>query len=319
MATNRALHLTNVLDSHKIQKEEKLLKKHVEKKDEIKDALCEEYGKNLYDPFNSGSYAKHTAINIKFDFDLVSPFKRNAFGTLKQMYDEVYDFLYEKYKEEANVKRQKVSIGLEFYADSDGDVVKVDVVPGRELNQDQYKEDGNINLYVYSQFGDIPAGSDRLKTIPKAQIANIKGNAEKESIRHMIKLLKVWKVQNRKTPKSFFIELITIKAFNKKTITGDVWEKLRLVMEYIRDNVKTVSLPDPGNASNNVADTLTSSEKSAMSDDMKYMIERIDENSDNIKIYFKENPKHSKEEKQQNSRYGIKEKGISAPPIVTFG
>lgn len=320
MATNKNQHLTNVLDSHKIQKEEELLNKHVSKKNEVKATLIKKYGSQMYDPFNSGSYAKHTAINTKFDFDLVTPVKRNAFGTLKSMYEDVYDFLYDTYKDEATVKKQKVSIGLVFFADDYGDIVNVDVVPGRELNQDQYKEDNNINLYVYSQFGNIPAGSERLKTNPKAQIANIKGNAEKQSIRHIIKLLKIWKVQNYKRPKSFFIELITIKAFKKKEITGDLWDKLKVVMSYIRDEVETVSLPDPGNSNNDVSQTLTDSEKTDLSDDMKYIIERIEENSDNIKLYFKVNEKHSGEEKrQQSNHYGIRTAGISAPPIVSFG
>ena len=146
---NKNLHLEAVIKTHQITKEKALLDKHLQKKNEIKEALEKEYGDNVYAPFNSGSYAKNTAINTKFDFDLVSPFTRNAFGangTLKEMYEAVYDFLYDKYKEAAEVRKQKVSIGLEFYADGDGDVLKIDVVPGRELNQDQYKDDENLNL-----------------------------------------------------------------------------------------------------------------------------------------------------------------------------
>lgn len=149
---DKSLHLDTVIKTHQITKEKDLLDKHVQKKNEVKEALEKEYGSNVYAPFNSGSYAKNTAINTKFDFDLVSPFKRNAFGsngTLKEMYEAVYDFLYNKYKNDAEVRKQKVSIGLEFYADSDGDKIKIDVVPGRELNQEQYKDDENLNLYVY--------------------------------------------------------------------------------------------------------------------------------------------------------------------------
>lgn len=90
MATDKNKHLKCVLDSHKIQKEQALLDKHIAKKNEIKSALKEEYGSKMYDPFNSGSYAKHTAINTKFDFDLVAPFKRDAFDTLKEMYNAVF-------------------------------------------------------------------------------------------------------------------------------------------------------------------------------------------------------------------------------------
>ncbi|HYG40563.1 MAG TPA: hypothetical protein VD908_18170 [Cytophagales bacterium] len=319
MATDKDKHLDCVLNSHKIKKEQSLLDKHITKKNEVKEALEEEYGADLYAPFNSGSYAKHTAVNKKFDFDLIAPFKRDAFATLEKMYTEVYDFLYEKYKGDATIRKQKVSIGLEFSADADGDVIKIDVVPGRELNKDQYKDDSNLNLYVYSQFGKIEKGSERLKTNVKAQIENVKGNAEKDSIRQMIKLLKVWKIYNIKDPKSFFLELITIKAFEEETIEGTLWERLKKIMEYIRDNVETVSLPDPGNRNNDVADTLTDSDKTVLKDDMKYMIERIEENSDNITSYYRINPKFPCDDENKNSNgYGSKEDSLSVPPPTRY-
>jgi hypothetical protein len=320
MATDKNKHLNDSLDSHKISKEQDLLDKHVEKRKEISEELQEKYGSDMYSTFNSGSYAKHTAMNKKFDMDLVAPYKRNAFDTLEAMYNSVYDFLYDKYKEKATIRKQKVSIGLEFHADEDGDIIKVDVVPGRELAKDQYLNDDNLNLYVYEQFGKIDKGSDRIKSNIKAQIENVKGHAEKDSVRKMIKLLKVWKFYNNKKPKSFFLELITIKAFDKKTITGSTWDMLKAVMEYIRDEVKTVSLPDPGNSSNDVADTLTDSEKTNISDDMKWMLERIEENSDSIKNYYPINDKFPPEEDKSDNSYKKKDgSGISVPPPVRFG
>lgn len=320
MATDKNKHLEDVLTSHKISKEQKLLNKHIEKRDEVFDKLKEKYGDKLYNLFNSGSYAKNTAVNKKFDFDLISPFKRDAFDTLEKMYSDVYNFLYDTYKSEAAVRKQKVSIGLEFYADSDGDVIKIDVVPGRELNQNQYKDDNKLNLYVYSQFGKIGAGSERIQTNPKAQIDNIRSNAEKASVRQIIRLLKVWKIHNGKSAKSFFLELITIKAFDQKNITGDLWDKLRAVMDYIRENVKTVTLPDPGNGANDVADTMTDFDKGVLGDDMKYMIERIEENSDNIKSYYRINDKFPPEDDSKgNSQYGEKKQGPSIPPPARFG
>ncbi len=123
---------------------------------------------------------------------------------------------------------------------------------------------------------------------------------------------------NAKTVKSFFLELITIKAFDKKNISGDNWQQLKAVMEYIRDNVTTVSLADPGNSNNDVADTLDDSDKKVISDDMKYMIERIEENSDNIKTYFPINSKHPCDEEKKVT-YGIKENKPSVPPPTKFG
>ncbi len=323
---DKSKHLESVIKTHQITKEEKLLDKHIKKKNEVKDALEEKYGSNIYSPFNSGSYAKNTAINTKFDFDLVSPFKRNAFGsngTLEQMYNDAYDFLYDKYKNEAEIKKQKVSIGLEFYADSDGDIIKIDVVPGRELNQDQYKDDENLNLYVYYKYGNFDAGSERIKTNVKSQINNIKDRAtnEKDSIRKIIRLLKVWKKSKGNYPtKSFFLELITIKAFDNNEIIGNLWEKLKTVLEYIRDNVtkENFTLKDPGNSSNDLMDTLTTYEKQQLSDDMKNMLDRIAENDENLKTYFPENEKFKEEDSNKNG-YGTNSGVPTPPPKLNFG
>lgn len=323
---DKNLHLESVIKTHQITKEENLLSKHKERNKEVKEALEEKYKENIYSPFNSGSYAKNTAINTKFDFDLVAPFKRNAFGsngTLKEMYEDVYNFLYEKYKDVAEVKKQKVSIGLDFHADTDGDKIKIDVVAGRELNQDQYKNDENLNLYVYYKYGNIEAGSERIKTNVKAQISNIKDRAtnEKDSIRKIIRLLKVWKITKYDYPtKSFFLELITLKAFDNKDITGILWDKLKAVLEYIKDNVtnETFTLKDPGNSSNDLADTLTDTEKQNLSNDMKNMLDRIEENEENIRTYFPENTKF-KEENDKNNRYQTNGGMPVPPPKINFG
>ena len=317
---DKNLHLDTVIKTHQITKEKNLLDKHIQKKNEVKEALEEKYGSDVYSPFNSGSYAKNTAINTKFDFDLVSPFKRNAFGsngTLKEMYEDVYNFLYDKYKNDAEMRKQKVSIGLEFYADSDGDKIKIDVVPGRELNQDQYKDDENL------KYGNIAADSERIKTNVQSQISNIKDRADKEkdSIRKIIRLLKVWKNTKGNYPtKSFFLELVTIKAFDNSTITGNLWDKLKAVMEYIKDNVTNdgFTLKDPGNSSNDLADTLTDSEKQQLANDMKNMLDRIEENDENIKTYFPENPKFKEEDKNKN-KYSTNGGMPVPPPKLNFG
>ncbi|ALU28164.1 hypothetical protein [Myroides odoratimimus] len=318
---DKNLHLDSVIKTHQITKEEQLLTKHKDKSKEVKEALEEKYESNIYSPFNSGSYAKNTAMNTKFDFDMVCPFKRNAFGsngTLKQMYEDVFDFLYEKYKDEANVRKQKVSIGIEFFADEDGDIVKIDVVPGRELNQDQYKDDENLNLYVYYKYGNFDQGSERIKTNVQAQIKNIKDRAtkEKDSIRKVIRLLKVWKNTKYNYPvKSFFLELITIKAFDNKDVSGNLWSKLETVLQYIRDEVtgESFTLKDPGNSSNDLIETLTTSERQTLSDDMKNILERIEDNDENIKTYFPENSKFVEEEESDN-KYENKGNGFYSNP-----
>lgn len=311
MEVEKSEHLQNVLETHRMAHIDALLTKYKTKRDEVKEALVEKYTSNIYSPFNSGSFAKSTAINSKFDLDIVVPFKRNSFDTLEKMFDDVYDFLYEKYNNEATIRKQKVSAGIEFYADKDGDVVNLDIVPGRELNQDKYIDDKYLNLYVNSKYGTI-AEKTYIQTNIHAQIDHIKA---KENERKIIRLFKIWKHSNNEKYKSFLMELITIKAFDKVDVSGNLWEKIKKVMEFIKDNVSKddFRLTDPGNSNNNVIEILESWERTNLSNRMETMITRIEENSENIKSYFPINEEFEKKESSQNS-YGIKG-AVIAPSI----
>lgn len=315
---DKGKYLDSTLKTYQITKEQTLLDKYKTRNKEVKDALVRKYGDNIYTPFNSGSYAKNTAINTRFDFDLVAPFKRNAFGsngTLKDMYNDVYDFLLGEYSDSAEIKKQKVSIGICFDEDDEGDEINIDVVPGREFNMNQYKDDDNLNLYVYKRYGTIDEGSERLKTNIEEQIENIRGraNKEKSTIRKIIRLLKVWKTTKYDYPtKSFFLELITIKAFDSEDINGNTWDCLKTVLEYIRDEVTkdSFSLKDPGNSSNDLIDTLTDTERDTLSNDMKNILNRIEDDDENIRTYFPENDKFS----DDDDSYGKKGSSLFSIP-----
>lgn len=309
-------HIQEVIRSHKITHERGLLDKYQTKRNEVVSYLQKEYRSKLYSPFNSGSYAKNTAINVKFDFDVVFPFKRDAFKTLKEMHDEVYEKLVNEYSHIATVTEQKVSIGIEFQKDNNGDIVKIDVVPGRELNQDTYDENQDINLYVNNIYGQFSKGSDRIKSNVAKQIENIKNHSEKSEVRKAIRLLKVWKHYNRKDIKSFFIELIVLKAFEGIASYDGEWDMLKLVLEYVRDNIKSVRLIDPGNENNNISDTMTDIQKSAISFDLKNLLESIERNESYISTYF---PINSKFKQEKENPYGLKENLISSPPPLRFG
>lgn len=312
MAVDKPKHLNQVLETHRMSHISDLLDKYTNKRDEVKEALEEKYGSKIYSPINSGSYAKHTAINIKFDLDIVTPFKRNSFATLEEMFDDVYNFLNEKYKDDADVIRQKVSIGIKFFEDEDGHKIDIDVVPGRELNDNQYSDDKNLNLFVNSKYGLLEEKT-YVQTNIQAQIDHIKGKNDERSI---IRLLKIWKATNNESYKSFFLELATIKAFDKIDVSGNLWEKLKKVMEYIRDNVTkdNFTLKDPGNSNNDVADTLDSWGKSSLSNKMSNIIDNIERNSENIKTYFPVNENFKEENKSEN-KYGLKDASIIAPSI----
>lgn len=307
---NKNLHLNNVLDSYHINKEEDLKLKYMSKRDEVKEALESHFSGKIYSPINSGSYAKHTIINTKFDFDLAVPFKHDSY-TLEEMYNAVYDFFNgDDFKDDTLrygfPRKQKVSIGLEF---TDGDdIISIDVVPGREIGEvGNYLKDNDINLCI----NEAPWGKvSHIKTNIQSHIDLIKGNNVE---REVIKLLKVWKTVNNIDIKSFLIELITIKAFedNMVELTG-LWEKLEMVMEYIKDNIETIKLADPANGNGNVvSDTLEDYEKANIKDAITSYLDNIENDDEKLKTYFPENPDHPSEDEEE-AKYGV---GVGASQL----
>lgn len=313
MSFNKADYLGSVLETHKMKHIDSLFDKFKEKRLEIKEKLEEKYGDEIYSPFNSGSYAKHTAINSKFDLDLAVPFKRNSFSTIVEMFDNVYDFLNEEYKDIATVRKQKVSIGIEFYADEDGDVIQIDVVPGRELSKDDYPIEHYLNININTYDGNYT------QTNIHSQIENIKG---KQDARQIIRLLKIWKSQKNKDFKSFFMELIVIKAFDNKIVSGNLWEKLKVVLEYIKDEITkdNFTLKDPGNSNNDISKTIDSYKKKSLKDDFEYILNNVEFNEENLKNHFNENDKHKEVEAESKNGYKINDSARAIiPPSNQFG
>ena len=115
MTFDKNKHLREVLDTHKMHHVQEFVDKVKNRREEIKVKMHDHYGSDKYSSFGSGSFAKHTATNVKFDLDLVEPFKHSAFDTLQDMFDSVHDFLAEEYKDTGvTIRKQKVSIGVCF-------------------------------------------------------------------------------------------------------------------------------------------------------------------------------------------------------------
>lgn len=300
-AINKSEYLQQVLESHRMKHVDKLMRKYISKRNQIKEALENKYGAKIASSaINSGSYAKHTAINIKFDIDLCQPFMRDAFATLEEMVDDLYNYFLNEYIDleliKSEIRKQRVSIGLTFLID--GEYIKMDIVPGRELTQDNYTKSNNLNLYVRAK-GSASATSTQ--TNIQKHIEHISGKNEE---RQIIRLLKIWRSKNNKDVKPFFLELITIRAFedNAGKVPSGLWEKLEMAMKYIRDKVESIRMEDPANSNNVVSDTLNAFEKKNLSEDMRRMLERIDGNSEMIRMYFPVNDKFA--EKNDDKRSG---------------
>jgi hypothetical protein len=313
---NKNEYLNRVLQSHRMSHVNDLMAFYIEKREAVKDALQEKFKDQIVSrAINSGSYAKHDAINTKFDLDVCQPFKRSAFTTLEEMADAVFNFFENEFKDDDLVKyktrKQRVSTGITFVID--GNEIQMDIVPGRELLVDDYLATNRLNLYVREKLLQ-PATSTQ--TNIQEHINIVKG---KNSERSIIRLLKIWKSnKNESRVKSFFIELITIRAFEtSKEVPNGIWEQLKMVMQYIMDNVESIRLVDPANSNNVVSDTMTDSEKFNLHIDMKQMLEMIELNDDNLKIYYPINKDYdeiNEEEKSKQASLNLSRSGVISQP-----
>jgi hypothetical protein len=313
MSFDKNKHLDDVLESHKMNHVDDLMQKYISKREELKDALNNKFGEEIISrAINSGSYAKHTAINTKFDIDICQPFKHHGFDTLEEMADAVFDYFNDEYFDDdiisSKTRKQRVSTGLTFLID--GIEIQMDVVPGRELLENDYSTTNRLNLYVR------PKGLDSASTTQTSiqkHVDLIKGKGDERSI---IRLLKNWKANKNKEVKSFFIELITIRAFEKANeIPDDLWGKLEMVLEFIRDNVKTIRLEDPANSNNIVSDTMSDFDKDMLANDMEWILNQVEEDDENLKIHFPINELFDPEEvKKKLAALEMSRQGVVSKP-----
>jgi hypothetical protein len=321
MATDRNKHLQKSLETHDINKVVKL-DKYIAKKNAVKNALNEKFSDSkASNCLDSGSYAKNTAINTKFDIDCCIPFRKktcdgeNGYDNLKDMFEDVYKYLRNEYTEEDeeitkdDVRRQKVSVGLKF--DIEGDEFDMDVVPGRERpdHNDYNNTSTDLSLYIYPpnrSKKETDENKTRIKTNIKTHIELLSGSGRTHE-RKVAKLLKVWKTERKnknggKLIKSFMMELYTKEAFdNAEEIPTGLWAKIKMVMNHIIDNITENDLVDPANSSNIVSDSMSDTAKSETKKDMKKTVKEIDEDSDNIKDYFPINEDYNDEDDSSES------------------
>ena len=99
------------------------------------------------------------------------------------------------------------------------------------------------------------------------------------------------------------MELYSKESFDNNTdnIPSGLWEKVKMVMNHIIDNIEINNLVDPANSSNIISDAMSDSAKSSTKSDMRKTIKDIDGDSDRIKEYFPINEDYNDEKDKTNS------------------
>lgn len=193
----------------------------------------------------SGSRAKGTAIRGKSDIDLfLSIYDPENAHTLEEYYDSVFDYLK---SEGLNVRKQNVSIGVKYY-DCD-----IDVVPAKKVNSQSY-----------NRFNDHYLWSNKHK---KRMLTNIQKHIDMvrfSGVQKEIMLLKVWRENHNLDFPSIYIELLCIEELGKRN-QHNLADNFFHMLQYIAENIESKRIVDPGNCNNIISDSLSNSEKRAIS------------------------------------------------------
>ncbi len=188
--------------------------------------------------YYAGSYGKDTVIKANYDLDIVMYWPHDVGYTLKGIFDAVGT----KLKEHWTVVRPKtVAWTLPF----DGGF-HVDVVPGRALDA----------TFRYANLYRTDTGTS-LQTSIKVHIENVRRSGRRD----LIRLMKLWKVRRGVPIKSFVLELMAIAGAAGHT-KADLEPQLMAAFIYVRDRIGSAAAVDPANSNNDLASSITASERS---------------------------------------------------------
>lgn len=251
------------------------------KKEELNEAISQEFWGIIYRPLEHGSGGKSTAISKNSDVDVLLPFRKKSFSTLEEMYESLHAFLQEYASEDGDIyriRRQGKSLGV-FYSHR-GEKFTIDVVPGREINS--FPEDGDLSLFVKGSFWNSPTS---MKTNLKKQKEDL---LNRPTLRGTIRLLKIWAKEHSVGVPSIALERLTVNAFNKYKfhLPDTLFDKLMMTLTYIRHTSGSKNLIDPGN-SNNIL--LNKSDGKNLASTTELMLENIKSDRRYLSLYFPDN------------------------------
>lgn len=180
----------------------------------------------------AGSMAKHTMIRTSYDGDVTCYFKHDetiAGSTLQELYEACEKALRAAY----DIERKPSAIRVR---ERGGSYLHLDLVPGR------FTDESEADVFLHRTTGD----KQRLKTNLDVHIEHIRDSG----VRPAIRLMKLWRVRNGLSAKTFILELLVVKLLAGKKCMA-VSEQLKAVWTAFRDEAEELSVEDPANPSGN--------------------------------------------------------------------
>lgn len=184
----------------------------------------------------SGSFAKGTAIYSGTDIDLFLSLRSDTPDNLRDIYLTLFNAMQSA---GYGPKKQNVSINVRVGA------YDVDLVPGQRQNalssdHSLYlrKKDSWTKTNVQKHIATVQAGGRLLET----------------------RILKLWRNQRGLDFPSFYLELTVIEALRYSKLTT-LSDRVRRVLEYLRDSFVDARVIDPANTNNVISDDVTVAER----------------------------------------------------------
>lgn len=184
----------------------------------------------------SGSFAKGTAIYSGTDIDLFLSLKPETPDNLRDIYQKLFNAM-----QAANFqpKKQNVSINVKV------GMYDVDLVPAQRQNN----VGGDHSLYQSKK-------NSWTKTNVQKHVATVRAGGRLVETR----ILKLWRNQKGIDFPSFYLELTVIEALRYSKLTT-LSDRVRRVLEYLRDSFVNARVMDPANTNNIISDDLSFAER----------------------------------------------------------
>lgn len=229
---------------------------------EVEEFLREQFGEEPTIRYG-GSKAKGTMIKENYDLDIVCYFPRDCERDIKEIYEDVYKKLTEKYLVNPKTSALRIQkIG--------NDKVKVDyhvdVVPGR------FVDDKKSDAFLYVSQGE----GSRIKTNLETHIKFV----SQSGCVDVIKISKLWRSRNNITLRTFLLELLVIECLKGSRSKDNLQYSFKNFLEYLRDNISDVRLEDPANTNNVVSANWSDGERQVISLKAKEALSIIEADSD---------------------------------------
>lgn len=253
-----------------------------EKADILISLLKKEYAYELKgEPMRLGSTEKGTALRNKFDIDVCFSFKARSFGSTREMFETVFEFLEKQIGRYSiiDVRDQKKSVGVIF--NIKGEKHKIDVVPYKLTGGNKNGRSGYLYLNDKSFFSDN-------SSYTKTDIHALKNIRLTETQKRIVIVLKHWRKTKDLSFSSHLLENLVLDAYqyNRFQVPRKFTDKVIMVLSHIANNLDVAVIRSVENT-NNILTDISEQSKREIIDACQKTIDEYEYQPNSIMDIFK--------------------------------